>query len=85
MPATLETGPIRLYPGDTTPSGPYFDDDWFRFYGPRDSPLHYEVHELCNHYKCSYRDEPCPWHPADCRCSIPPCTDPMLKPDKEEA
>jgi len=69
--------PTRLEPGDPTPEGKFYDDDWFRFYGPALGTTfgtsHFEVHELCNSYKCRYRPEPCKWHPADCECSFGGC------------
>ncbi len=75
-----QPNPIKLYPGDPTPPGPYVDDDWFRFYGPNPGSLypgttHYEVHEMfCSGPSCAYRPAgPCPWHPAGCACSEGEC------------
>jgi hypothetical protein len=71
--------PVRLWPGDTPPSGVHvLDDDWFRFYGPKPGSLsgttHFEVHELsCTIDRCCFRDEPCPFHPPGCKCSYGAC------------
>jgi len=59
--------PVRLHPGDPTPTGSYVDDDWFRFYGPNPGSLegttHYEMHELCDPEACAYRpDSKCVFH-----------------------
>jgi hypothetical protein len=58
--------PIQLWPDDPTPTGPFKDDDWCRFYGPDPGSMrgttHFEVHELCLPERCSFRPEPCTFH-----------------------
>jgi hypothetical protein len=66
---------LRIWPGERYPELPFFDDDWGRYYykdDPNDT-VAYEIHEMCNRARCSFRAEVCNFHPIDCECSEGAC------------
>jgi hypothetical protein len=73
---------MRIWPGERFPELEFFDDDWFRFYYKenKDNVVAYEIHEMCNRARCSFRAEPCKWHPIGCECSLGACQEDEVAP-----